>query len=200
MFQYLPGHTTTSRMLPGPLHDWTSGLPPMPQRVGCDWHLQTRCGWHLTARDHTSWHFGLCNLHHCIHVCVQHVGCHPLSKFISFTGSLGVAGFPLAVDPLLSSLSPTLPSLAPADDESTTLISGGSSTVIIEGMLPLSNKLLDKIRKWEYVDLALLLDDQCSRLPEEYQVTTTRNSGQIVAIEQDQARGDGGKSQISSLG
>jgi len=38
------------------------------------------------------------------------------------------------------------------------------------------------------VDLALLLDDQCSRLPEEYQVSATGPSGQIVVIEQDRSQ------------
>jgi len=46
----------------------------------------------------------------------------------------------------------------------------------------LSTKLLEKIRKWEYVDLTLLLEDQCNRPLEEYKVTA---SGHILVLEQD---------------
>jgi len=49
------------------------------------------------------------------------------------------------------------------DDDLSVLTPGGSSAVIVEGMPPLSTKLLEKIRRWEYVDLALLLENQCNR-------------------------------------
>ena len=68
-----------------------------------------------------------------------------------------------------------------------TTSAAAASTVIVEGMLPppLSTKLLDKIPKWDYVDLTLLLDDQCSKPPEDYPVMGNR---QIVVIEPDRVQ------------
>ena len=59
---------------------------------------------------------------------------------------------------------------------------------------PLSIKLLEKIRRWEYVDLSLLLEDQANRMPEEYQVSS---NGQFLVLEQD--RGQRRRKQISDI-
>jgi len=90
------------------------------------------------------------------------------------------------VDPLLPSSSPTLPNLVTSvDNDLSVSTSGGPSTVVVEGMPPLSTKLLEKIRRWEYVDLALLLEDQGNRPLEEYKVAA---SGQILVLEQDRGQ------------
>ena len=85
-----------------------------------------------------------------------------------------MTSFPLVVDPLLSSSTPILPMLAVSVyDDFQIPTSGGSSKMVVEGIpptplpSPLSTKLLKKIRKWEYVDLSLLLEDQANRIPEE---------------------------------
>ena len=52
-------------------------------------------------------------------------------------------------------------------------------------MPPLPLKLLDKIRKWDYVDLTLLLDDHSSKPPEDYPIM---GNNQIVVIDPDRAQ------------
>ena len=64
----------------------------------------------------------------------------------------------LPVDPSLSAETLTLPSLA---DDSTGSGSGTAvkqaALVIAEGLPPVSTKLLEKIQKWEFIELASLL-------------------------------------------
>ena len=40
------------------------------------------------------------------------------------------------------------------------------ATVLIAGLPPIQTKLLEKIQRWEFVDLALLLHDSTSRSDE----------------------------------
>ena len=96
---------------------------------------------------------------------------------------MGTAGFHLPVDPLLST-GPSLPPLGSlAEGDLPAQSTSGSSTVINEGLPPLPTKLIDRIRRWEYVDLAQLLDDY--RQPEGLTLQPPTR-GQILVIDQDQ--------------
>ena len=86
----------------------------------------------------------------------------------------------LPTDPTLIRSTPTLPSLGdlgswfklPSDSPKT------SSSVIAEGIPPISTKLLERIQKWEFVDLAsLLAGDQA---PDE--VVAMAPSGQLLLV------------------
>ena len=97
----------------------------------------------------------------------------------------GGIGFHLPVDPLLSS-GPSLPPLGSlVEDEPPHTPTSGSSTVIKEGLPPIPTKLVERIRKWEYVDLAQLLDD--NRQPEGYTLQPSTGT-QILVLDQDQVQ------------
>ena len=84
---------------------------------------------------------------------------------------------------------PTGPSIPPlgslVKDEPPHTPTSGSSTVINEGLPPVPTKLVERIRKWEYVDLAQLLDDY--RQPDGYTLQQT-TGGQILVLDQDQVQ------------
>ena len=93
--------------------------------------------------------------------------------------------FHLPVDPLLSS-GPSLPLLGSlVEDEPSHTSTSGSSTVINKGLPPIPTKLVERIRKWECVDLAQLLDDY--RQPEGYTLQPSTGE-QILVIDQDQVQ------------
>ena len=71
--------------------------------------------------------------------------------------------------------------------------SKGSSVVVAEGIPPIPTKLLEKVRRWEFVDLALLLDG-----PGQREDLPTLHDGRVVliqSVEQAQRR----KRQISDV-
>ena len=65
------------------------------------------------------------------------------------------------MDPTLSISTPTLPSLLPLPQHSvpTSLIKNPTS-IIADGIPPIPTTLLEKIRRWEYIDLATLTGEQ----------------------------------------
>ena len=94
----------------------------------------------------------------------------------------GAIGFQLPVDPFLS-FGPTLPPLTSVtNDDLQPSTSSGTLTVINEGLPPLPTKLVEQIRRWEYVDLAQLLDDHRQPVGFTFQPST---GGQILVIDQD---------------
>ena len=107
-----------------------------------------------------------------------------VNNYLSFTDASGGAiGFHLPVDPLLAT-GPALPPLGLPSEEDPPSVSTGVSTVIAEGLPPLPTKLIERIRRWEYVDLAFLLDDH--RQPESFTFQPS-GCGQILVIDQEQA-------------
>ena len=108
-----------------------------------------------------------------------------VNNYLSFTDASGGAiGFHLPVDPLLAT-GPALPPLGLPSEEDPPSVSTGVSTVIAEGLPPLPTKLIERIRHWEYVDLAFLLDDH--RQPESF-IFQPSGCGQILIIDQEQAQ------------
>ena len=89
----------------------------------------------------------------------------------------------LPVDPLLgmaSSSSPHVQLPLPLGTSPEVISkTAGSSVVITEGIAPISMKLVEKIRQWEFVDLSKLLQNQDSH-PEE---ATIIIDGQLVSVE-----------------
>ena len=64
------------------------------------------------------------------------------------------------MDPLLTPTIPSLPSLlVERSTADTPSLSYSPSSIVAEGMPPIPVKLIEKIRKWEYVDLVCLLED-----------------------------------------
>ena len=62
-----------------------------------------------------------------------------------------------------------------------------AAVLVVEGLPPISTKLLDKIRRWEFVDLSLLLHDPSSKAEE----LLWQQKGQVMivqSIEQAQRR------------
>ena len=97
------------------------------------------------------------------------------------TGS-SITSWPLlAVDSLLTSTTPSLPSpLVKRSTKDTPLLSSFPSSVVVEGMPPILVKLIEKIREWEYVGLVCLLEDHNT-----YPVSFTLNgAGQWVPEQQ----------------
>ena len=108
-----------------------------------------------------------------------------VNNYLSFTDASGGAiGFHLPVDPLLAT-GPALPPLGLPSEDDPPSVSTGVSTVIAEGLPPLPTKLIERIRRWEYVDLAFLLDDH--RQPESFTFQPS-GCGQILVIDQEQAQ------------
>lgn len=101
----------------------------------------------------------------------------------------------LPVDPSLMPDSLSMPSLLAGRDISLVGGSGKStSSVIAEGMPPIPQKLLDKIRRWDYIDLALLLNDPYHKVEE----LPIQQQGQVIlfqSVEQAQKR----KKQIEDI-
>ena len=94
----------------------------------------------------------------------------------SFTG--GVTPL-LPVDPSLETHDKTeLPKLTDFNLEDV-VPSKPPSVVVAEGIPPIPTKLLDKIRKWEFVDLALLLDESSHRKDE----VPFSHDGRIILIQ-----------------
>jgi len=70
---------------------------------------------------------------------------------------------PLPVDPSLANQGGLAPLMSAAALDPTSSSSGTSTVVVTEGIPPVSRQLVDKIRRWEYVNLADLLKDPHSR-------------------------------------
>lgn len=88
----------------------------------------------------------------------------------------------LPVDPMLSINTPTLPSLLspPLESAPTPLIKNPIS-VIADGIPPIPTKLLEKIRCWEYIDLATLTGEQCQHRDDPVNYGSSGN--QVVIVE-----------------
>ena len=79
--------------------------------------------------------------------------------FLIGTGSEGV---PLPVDPSLVGESPKVPDLPSLKKDLLTVGASrtkSASVVIAEGIPPVLTKILEKVRRWEYIDLSTLLHD-----------------------------------------
>ena len=74
----------------------------------------------------------------------------------------------------LHSISAFLSGLSPAAEDASK-----TTVLVAEGLPPIAARLLEKIRRWEYVDLATLLHDPSSKL-EEYLL---QQQGQVVLVQ-----------------
>ena len=100
-------------------------------------------------------------------------------------------GVTLPVDASLTAGAPTLPSLLLGTDLLSTSLSAGAakpqSVVVAEGIPPIPGKLLEKIRRWEFIDLATLLNDPSHKAED----IAVQQQGQVVlfqTLEQAQRR------------
>ena len=83
---------------------------------------------------------------------------------------------------MLSVSTPTLPSLLPPSLHSVpTPLTKNPTSVIADGIPPIPTKLLEKIRRWEYIDLATLIGDQSQNRDDP--VNFSSNGNQVVIIE-----------------
>ena len=101
------------------------------------------------------------------------------------------AGVPLAswpslpIDPLLVPSIPSLPSLLSSASTSDVLPSTPApSMVVAEGMPPLPIKLVEKIRRWEFVDLSSLLEENVTQPAE----LTVNAAGQWILSDSGQRK------------
>ena len=83
----------------------------------------------------------------------------------------------LSVDP---SLALSLASLMSAGEANSTGSAKKASVVITEGIPPLSTKLVERIRKWEFIDLADLLTEALMK-PEDYSSKVV--TGQVILVQ-----------------
>ena len=96
-----------------------------------------------------------------------------------FTGAEHLLSLP--TDPLLVRSTPTLPSLGdlgswfklPSSDNPK-----ASTSVVAEGIPPLPSKLIERIQRWEFIDLASLLSSD--QPPDD--VMTMAPSGQLLLV------------------
>ena len=108
----------------------------------------------------------------------------------------------LPVDPSLSSpIVTTLPTLTgnqqlSNNDSQVEVIKQPSSVVLTEGLPPITTKLLDKIQRWEFVDLSSLLS--CDPTAKNDTVALT-HEGQHILVVDPQSQFSRRKKQISDL-
>ena len=104
----------------------------------------------------------------------------------------------ILVDPTLTPDNVNLPALldSSSDKSSPALASAskGTSSVICEGIPPIATKLLDRIQKWEYVDLSSLIADS-SLKPDELAFPQNNQIVFIQSVDQIQRR----RKQITDL-
>ena len=80
--------------------------------------------------------------------------------------------------PLLPTLTPPV-SIDNSVKSSTSTGSGNVATVVAEGIPPIQTKVLERIRRWEFIDLASLLADPTHK-PEEVAVPSVNHQVVIV--------------------
>ena len=101
------------------------------------------------------------------------VKCSPSYRLI-----LGLPASPLPVNPYLIPPTPILPPLSWPVESLSSQQPKTPSVIVAEGIPPLQASLIDKIRKWEYVDLAKLLCGEDS-----LDSTAVVIQGQLVLME-----------------
>ena len=116
--------------------------------------------------------------------------------FAGTTGKLGVLErgldppiLPESGDPKVTPMAPSLASLLAsgkeADQLTLTSAKSPSTAVIAEGLPPIASKLLERIRKWDYIDLADLLSDSAGKQPD----IPSTSQGQVILVQSiDQVR------------